>query len=304
MAVDNLSGKGAAWGSIAGTLADQTDLNNALAAKVSTAGGSTVAASAAAVKGLILKGAASQSANLLEVQDSAGTVIGYVGPTGNIVGNGTRVAVSTANGEARLQDNSTIMECHIRPAAGKKGYLTLTENAVADRWAIGIDNGDPVLHFRAGNNAATDVMNLTAAGLLGGSGASLGSWTAFTPTFSGGTWAVGNGTFVGCRYVQIGKIVIYTGTFTFGSTTVKDASSSLVVSCPVTPTGTARGVCEILDSGTANYAAQVQVTSSGMFMRAQTVSGTLISTSGFTTSNPITWATNDTFSWTVVYEAA
>lgn len=38
MAVDNLSGQGAAWGSIAGTLADQTDLSVALAAKLTTPG--------------------------------------------------------------------------------------------------------------------------------------------------------------------------------------------------------------------------------------------------------------------------
>lgn len=55
---------------------------------VSKVGGDTVVASGAAVKPLILKGAASQSANLQEWQNSAGTVVASVSPTGNIVGGG------------------------------------------------------------------------------------------------------------------------------------------------------------------------------------------------------------------------
>ena len=34
-------------------------------------------------KGLVLKAAASQSANLLEVQDSSGNVLAYIDPSGN-----------------------------------------------------------------------------------------------------------------------------------------------------------------------------------------------------------------------------
>ena len=55
---------------------------------VSKVGGDTVVASGAAVKPLILKGAASQSANLQEWQDSTGAVVASVAPDGNMVGGG------------------------------------------------------------------------------------------------------------------------------------------------------------------------------------------------------------------------
>ena len=154
------------------------------------------------------------------------------------------------------------------------------------------------------NSASASLFAVDPNGLITGSGSSLGAWTSYAPTFSGGTWAVGNGVFTNTRYVQIGKIVIYTGLFTFGSTTVKDASTSLLVSLPVATTQIARGTGEILKSGTANYSAGVTVASTGMNMRAITVSGSLLATTGFTSTNPITWATSDNFSWTVVYEAS
>jgi hypothetical protein len=52
---------------------------------VVTAGGSTITASADAVKPLVLKGfSASQSANILEIQNSAGTVLAYINSAGII----------------------------------------------------------------------------------------------------------------------------------------------------------------------------------------------------------------------------
>jgi hypothetical protein len=47
-----------------------------------------VTTAAAATKGLIVKGASAQSANLLELQNSAGTVLAYVNSAGEIVGAG------------------------------------------------------------------------------------------------------------------------------------------------------------------------------------------------------------------------
>lgn len=62
--------------------------------------------------------------------------------------------------------NNTL-EAHIRPSAGKSGYLTFTENAIDDRWAIGIQNGSGDLKFIAGTPVAGTLrMNLTSAGLF------------------------------------------------------------------------------------------------------------------------------------------
>jgi hypothetical protein len=51
---------------------------------VSRSGGSSIVASGAAVKGLVVKGASSQSANLVEFQTSAGTVVSKVDSAGEI----------------------------------------------------------------------------------------------------------------------------------------------------------------------------------------------------------------------------
>jgi hypothetical protein len=52
---------------------------------IKKAGGETITSSASSVKGLVIKGAASQSANLQEWQNSAGTAVAYVTPAGGLV---------------------------------------------------------------------------------------------------------------------------------------------------------------------------------------------------------------------------
>lgn len=51
-------------------------------------GGDTITASGAAVKGLVVKGAAGQTANLQEWQNSAGTAVAYVNAGGGLVATG------------------------------------------------------------------------------------------------------------------------------------------------------------------------------------------------------------------------
>jgi hypothetical protein len=54
------------------------------AAYVNVTGGDTITASAATVIPLVVRGAASQSANLLEARDGAGTVLARITPGGNV----------------------------------------------------------------------------------------------------------------------------------------------------------------------------------------------------------------------------
>lgn len=74
---------------------------------VSRAGGSTITPSAAGVKGLVVKGAAAQSANLTEFQDSAGTTWARVRENGALaagpgtVTTGGEVGVSTRDADTR-----------------------------------------------------------------------------------------------------------------------------------------------------------------------------------------------------------
>lgn len=60
------------------------DHETRITGKVSKTGGDTITASAAAVTPLAVKGAASQTANLLEVKDSAGTVLSIITAEGNV----------------------------------------------------------------------------------------------------------------------------------------------------------------------------------------------------------------------------
>jgi hypothetical protein len=59
-----------------------TDITTALGNKVSKSGGDTITTSSASVKGLIVKGSASQTANLQEWQNSSGTLLASVNPSG------------------------------------------------------------------------------------------------------------------------------------------------------------------------------------------------------------------------------
>lgn len=65
---------------------------------VSLNGGSTITASTASTKGLIIKGAASQTANLTEWQNSAGTVLTSISSGGNLVVGATGTLISYASG--------------------------------------------------------------------------------------------------------------------------------------------------------------------------------------------------------------
>ncbi len=150
--------------------------------------------------------------------------------------------------------------------------------------------------------ALGDAIDTTVFG-LGVSGA----WVSYTPTFSGGTWAVGNGTFTDTKYKQLGKTVIVKGVFTFGSTTAKAAATALTMSLPVTPiasTDAAPGNMQFLDSGTANVLGTVSVQPTNMVPGALAVSGTSVNYGGVTATSPFTWATNDQIRWTLIYEAA
>jgi hypothetical protein len=62
--------------------------------------------------------------------------------------------------------NNTL-ELNIRPNAGKSGYLTFTEDAISDRWAIGIQNGVDALRFISGiPTGGTERMRIDSAGNL------------------------------------------------------------------------------------------------------------------------------------------
>lgn len=100
---------------------------------VGNVGGDTITASGAAVKGLVVRGAASQTANLQEWQDSAGTVLTRVAAGG---------AIFTRNASV-IGDTAGIVQFLVQGAASQTGNL--------QNWA---------------NSAGTVLLAVNAAGLL------------------------------------------------------------------------------------------------------------------------------------------
>jgi hypothetical protein len=78
---------------------------------------------------------------------------------------GNPIELTSSTGLLALRSDTDYVQLHIRPAAGKKGYISFTENAVADRWFVGIDNGEDALKFKDGT--LTEKVRITAAGNVG-----------------------------------------------------------------------------------------------------------------------------------------
>lgn len=105
-----------------------------------------------------------------------------------------------------------------------------------------------------GSTTLTERMRIDAAGLISGSGTSLGAWAAWTPTVTQGvgiTLTSNNS-----KYMQIGKLVVGTVYVSFSS--AGTASSTITISVPpVTPasgySGGSIGNFRYFDSGTAHY---------------------------------------------------
>jgi hypothetical protein len=96
--------------------------------------------------------------------------------SGGNVGIGTtspssKLDVSGADGRIQSRvDSSDGSTINIRPNAGKCGWISYTENAVADRWGIGVKNGDAKLYFASGNvgiDGGTTRMVLDGSGNVG-----------------------------------------------------------------------------------------------------------------------------------------
>lgn len=125
----------------------------------------------------------------------------------------------------------------------------------------------------------------------------LGSYVDFTPSWTNLT--VGNGTTI-ARYTQIGKMVHFYVQFTMGSTSAMGNGPYLTV--PVTNRS---GVMQSGHIGFArnetigpNYVLETHINSSGR------VYLTVLGGNDFTATYPFTWATNDWFAISGVYEAA
>ena len=161
------------------------------------------------------------------------------------------------------------------------------------------------LSFQTGVDGGPGVaerMRINNAGLITGTGTSLGAWTAYTPTLS--NWTLGNGTVSG-SYCQIGKVVHFRLTMIVGSTTAIGSSPTFTV--PVNMTSTSawnvRGYIRDISLGAAGCyelaSRPASTTAIGGFY-----TGTNGQQLGFNSTTPFTWDSGDGVQLAGTYEAA
>jgi hypothetical protein len=190
----------------------------------------------------------------------------------------------------------------VTAAAGSAGTPSVTFTGATSDTGLYSPGADQVSIATAG----TERLRIDSAGLITGTGTSLGAWTSYTPTLAGGTWAIGNGTAAGL-YCRIGKVVHYKIKITFGSTSAYDAATAPTLSLPVTAiSGSGNyGIDGVYyDSSTAAFYVAAITYANTTTLRCYYTSTTSGQMSLVTSTQPFTWATGDLIQITGTYEAA
>jgi len=112
-----------------------TTVNNLLTGKVSKSGGDTITSSTASTVGLIVKGAASQTANLQQWQNSAGTSVFQVWNDGAIDNESNGTGTNTLT-QTRITSKSNVLTLRIRGAASQTANLQEWQNSAGTTLAI------------------------------------------------------------------------------------------------------------------------------------------------------------------------
>lgn len=132
----------------------------------------------------------------------------------------------------------------------------------------------------------------------------IGTYTAYTPTFTGLT--VGNAT-LGFSYTQINKMVHVVGVMYFGSTT--SISSTPTMSLPVNRYSSdleTLGTGYFGDTGTGTYMMfpLSQSVNGVILFGADHTVGSVVIEGGIGATTPFNWTTNDRISVNLTYRAA
>ena len=153
--------------------------------------------------------------------------------------------------------------------------------------------------------ATAATLNVTTALQINGTAFS-GAWTTFTPTLN--NWTVGNGTW-DSAYVQIGKTVIWRCFFTAGSTTSFGTGPTLSLPTTAKTSGTPNMPTTVVmrvGSPVVTYIGSGWVSGTNTFslIAHDDYAKNYVSGATITTAIPGTWASGNTFGFTLMYEAA
>ena len=119
---------------------------------------------------------------------STGLGIGTSSPAEklDVAGNITSTLASSVGKIVLRNSSTTSAELHVRPNSGKNGWLSFTEDAIADRWIVGVKTGNGSLFFNTGSvSSNTDRMVLDSSGNLG-LGVTPSAWDSVFKSFDGG----------------------------------------------------------------------------------------------------------------------
>jgi len=155
--------------------------------------------------------------------------------------------------------------------------------------------------------SAGDAVTATAQNILVNNDIALAPffsvWTSFTPTIT--NVVVGNGTHAS-KYLQVGRLVIASFDFTFGSTS--SISGAPVFSLPVAALaggGFITSQCVFLDAGTNRYAGMCELDAATQVVcQAVSTSGAYAVQSQPNATTPFTWTTSDRINVGVLYQSA
>lgn len=135
------------------------------------------------------------------------------------------------------------------------------------------------------------------------------SETDWTPTFAVGV-TVGDGTVSG-TYQRVNEFVIVQGSFILGSTSA--ITGNVRTDLPVNAANTfelSNGtIVQIVDASASRYyrgSGRAQNASSVNLhvLKADTSGGDFVHSTGFSSSNPMTWTSGDRFVWQSIYRTA
>lgn len=180
---------------------------------VSKTGGTTLQPSSASIKGLIVKAKASQTANLVEFQTSAGSVISYVDPAGEVYTSGKKLVpvVYSATQPSSVpigtiwvdstSDASVLNAQSGLPAGGSSGqYLVKSSNAdYAVTWGtISVPSAGTLTGTTLASNVVAS--SLTSVGTL--------TSLAVTGNTSSGTYSGNGGSLSNLESTDLGILTL------------------------------------------------------------------------------------------------
>lgn len=125
-------------------------------------------------------------------------------------------------------------------------------------------------------------------------------WQSYTPSVQ--AWATGNGSVVS-KYVQIGTTIHYKGIITLGTTSIM-TGDALMPSLPVNAiAGDWIGVARMVDASASfnRYVGLAEIVTAvfGQYVHFASTGNNL-----WNNSNPTSFASGDSISWDITYEAA